>query len=327
MRRIISLSIMVVVIGALLSTSMVSGEHIHAQSRINASLERYDELDQSQTVYVNGTIAPVGRIQILENVATFMIAQSFIPTKELLTRVELYMGKNITASYPLVVGIRDNLTHSNLVETQLNPDQFTGNLTWIEFDFDNLWVDLGQTYFIVASTKNATDNYYGWAANNHSDAYPNGVAYWSIDNGSTWQGSVSAVEPQISSSSGIQSQRDDNGSVDMCFKTYGLPETFLDISFATFFSAPSITITNKGNATAQNPTCIVTVHGGLFGKINYTESASQAELLSGDSMLVKTHFITGFGFITLTVTASAINAKPVSVTRDGFVLLFLVFLR
>jgi len=327
MRRIISFGVVVVVLGGLLSTSIVCGEQICGQPRMKATTVLYDELDQSQTVYVNGTIVPVGRIQIFESVLTLMIAQSFVPTKEVLTRVELYMGKNATASYPLVVGIRDNLTHQNLVETQLGPDQFTGNLTWIEFNFEDLWVNPEQSYFIVAATKNATDNYYGWAASNHSDAYPNGVAYWSIDNGSSWQGSVTAAQPQTSPPHDVQSPRDENGTFDMCFKTFGLRETVLDISFATFFSAPSITITNVGNVTAQNPTCTVTVQGGFFLKINDTWSGSQAELQPGDDMFVKTGFIIGFGFITITVTASAINAKPVSVTRNGFVILFFVFLQ
>ena len=327
MRKIISVSIVAIVLAGLVSTSMACGEQIRAQPQMKTTILPYDELDQSQTVYVNGTIVPVGRISIFENVFTLMIAQSFIPTKEVLTRVELYVGKNVTASYPLVVGIRDNLTKRNLVETELGPDHFTGNLTWIEFNFEDLWVNPGQTYFIVAATKNATDNYYGWAASNHSDAYPNGVAYWSIDNGSSWQGSVSAAQPQTTAAYGMQSRGTDNGTFDMCFKTYGFRETVLNLTFTSAFLTPKITITNVGNVTAQNPTCTVSVQGGLFKKVNYTWSGSQAELQPGNSMLVKLRFMTGFGFITITVTASAINAKPVTITKNGFLFLFFIFLQ
>jgi hypothetical protein len=290
---------------------------------MNATLLNYDELDQSQTVYINGTIVPVGRVTIFENVFTLLVAQSFIPTKEVLTRVELYA----TTSYPLVVGIRDNLTHQNLVETQLGPDHFTGNLTWTEFDFEDLWVNPGQTYYIVSSTKNATDNYYGWAANNHSDSYPNGVAYFSIDNGSSWHDSASTVQPQATPAYGTQQRGSDNGSLDMCFKTYGLRKTELNLIFIPAFLTPKITITNVGNVTAQNPTCTVSIQGGLFKKVNYMWSGSQAELQPGDSMFVKFGLITGFGFITITVTASAINAKPVTITRNGFLLFFFIILQ
>jgi hypothetical protein len=326
MRKIISVSIVAIVLAGLVSTPMVCGDQIRASPRVKASAITYDELDQSQPVYVNGTIVPVGRISIFGHVLTLLIAQSFVPTKEVLTRVELYMGKNATASYPLVVGIRDNLTHQNLVETHLGPDHFTGNLTWIEFDFEALWVNPGQTYFIVCATKNATDNYYGWAASNHSDAYPNGVAYYSIDNGSSWQDSASVMQPQTPSDFKAQ-QRADNGSFDMCFKTYGLRETALNLTFISAFLTPKITITNVGNVTAQNPICTVTIQGGFFKKVNYTWSGSQAELQPGDSMLVKLRLMTGFGFITITVTASAINARPVTITKDGFLLLFFLILK
>jgi hypothetical protein len=324
MRKIISLGIVLTMLVGLVSTSMVCGSQIRAQPRMQVSTMPYDELDQSQTIYVNGTIVPVGRISVFQNVLTILVAQSFIPTKEVLTRVELYMGKNMTASYPLIVGIRDNLTQKNLVETQLGPDHFTGNLTWIEFNFEDLWVNLGQTYFIVCETKNATDNYYGWAASNHSDAYLNGVAYYSIDNGSSWHDPASANQPQATPAYSTQPRGDDNGSLDMCFKTYGLQETTLNLTFTTALLGSKITVTNIGGVTAQNPTCKMSIQGGLFKKINFTSVVGFSDLNPGDSFMAKLKVVTGFGFVTMTVTASAINAKPVTMTKNGFLLLFII---
>ncbi len=325
MKKIISLGTVTLVLVGLMSAPMACSQPIMIHTGLNPSTLTHDELDQSQTVYVNGTIVPVGRIQILEQVLTLLIAQSFIPTKEVLTRVELYMGKNATASYPLVVGIRDNLTHQNLVETRLEPDQFTGNLTWIEFNFEDLWVNPGQTYFIVAATKNATDNYYGWAASNHSDAYLNGVAYWSIDNGTSWQGSVNAAQSQTAIASGAQSRRDDNGSFDMCFKTYGLEKTVLNLTFTSGLIAPTIVMTNVGSVTAQEPTWSVSVRGGLFQKVNFSSRETRPELQPGDGMLTTVGLLVGFGFISLSVTASAINAHPVTLTRNGFLIFVIIF--
>ena len=324
MRTIISLGIVIVVLGGLLSTSMGCGEQ--AQPRMKVSALTYDELDQSQTVYVNGTIAPVGRIQVFTQVLTILIAQSFIPTKEGLTRVELYMGKNATASYPLVVSIRDNLTHPDLAQTQLSPDHFTGNLTWIDFDFPDLWVNPGESYFIVAATKNATDNYYGWAASNHSDAYMNGVAYFSIDNGSSWQGSATMMQPQ-GGAYGVEQRGADNGSYDMCFKTYGLRQTALNLTITPGVLVPKVTVTNVGSATAYNPTCTVSIQGGLFKKVNHTWSESQAQLNTTDSFPVKLGLMMGFGFVTITVTASATNVKPVTMTKNGFLLFIFLILQ
>ncbi|HVQ00132.1 MAG TPA: hypothetical protein VMT57_01330 [Candidatus Thermoplasmatota archaeon] len=325
MRTIITLGIAIAVLASLMSTSMVCGDHI--QPRMKASALTYDELDQNQPVYVNGTIVPVGRISILGSPLTVLVAQSFIPTKEVLTRVELLMGKNVTASYPLVVGIRDNLTHPNLVQTQLTPDHFTSNLTWIEFNFDDLWVNPGQTYFIVAATRNATDNYYGWAASNHSDAYLKGVAYFSIDNGSSWLGSATTVQPQATAA--IVTQRGaDNGSFDMCFKTYGLRQTVLNLAFASGIFAPKITITNAGNITAYDIRHTVSIQGGLLKKVNVTGSGFlQAQLNATKSFKLYLGLLAGFGFINITMTVSATNAKPVTLTKDGFLLFFFVIIQ
>jgi hypothetical protein len=295
---------------------------------MRASALSYDELDQSQLVYSNGTVIPVGRIQVLDTVLTILMAQSFVPTKEVLTRVELYMGKNATASYPLVVGIRDNLTHPDLAQTQLSPDHFTGNLTWIDFDFPDLWVNPGETYFIVASTRNATDNYYGWAAANYSDAYLNGAAYWSTDNGSSWQGAASEVHPQTSVSQGTQQQGGrSNSSFDMCFKTYGLRETTLALALVSSFPILKFSVTNTGNVTAQEPTATVSIKGGVLGGLNHTFSTSQAELQPGESFLLKAGMFFGFGRFTMTVTVYAINAKPSTITQEGVLILFFVIWR
>lgn len=331
MKKIFSFGIVCLMFIGLLSTSIALGEQIRTHPGMDSTISNNDELDQSQTVYINGIVVPVGRISIFENTFTLLVAQSFVPTKEVLTRVELLVGKNATARYPLKVGIRDNLSHQNLVETQFEPDQIsTGNLTWTEFNFEDLWVTPGQTYYIVSSTKNATDNFYGWAANNHSDSYPNGVAFWSIDNGSSWHQSASMMQPQTNPApQGPRSRGADNGTYDMCFKTYGLKKTVLSLTVTSTFIKPTFSIKNTGNVTAQNLTWQGSVQGGIFKKVNYTfsGSGSQSDLKPGDSFLVKFGMVTGFGPITVTMSASAINAKQVTITRNGFVFLFFIILQ
>jgi len=96
-----------------------------------------DELDQYQTNYDEYCTAPIGYFPY-NTTWNVSIAQSFTPTKEILTRVELYVGKNVTAYIPYVLAIRDNLTGENLTLASVNPDEFMvfPNISWIEFDFD-----------------------------------------------------------------------------------------------------------------------------------------------------------------------------------------------
>ena len=75
----------------------------------------FDELDQSQEVMTENLTIPVGQIAIPENPPiNIQVAQSFIPTKDLITRVELFIGKNSTATFPLIVSIREELTQADL---------------------------------------------------------------------------------------------------------------------------------------------------------------------------------------------------------------------
>jgi hypothetical protein len=161
---------------------------------------RGDELDQSQTNYDENCPAPVGYYPYNTS-WNISIAQSFTPTKEILTRVVLYVGKNVTASHPYVLAIRENLTGGNLALVSVRPDEFMvlPNLSWIEFDFDDLIISIGETYYIVSYTSNVTNNTYLWGAN-CSDIYPNGTAYASFDGGKIWW-----TPPHA----------------DMCFMTYG----------------------------------------------------------------------------------------------------------
>ena len=102
----------------------------------DASFIYEDELDQEQPDQTEGYGIPVGVFEI-ENVSIYVqVAQSFIPTKEILTRVELFVGKNATASHPYVLAIREELTEENIVETSLNPEEFVivrGKLIFSEF--------------------------------------------------------------------------------------------------------------------------------------------------------------------------------------------------
>jgi hypothetical protein len=319
--------VMIVGIMLFLTALPISTAISEKEKTMPATMPYTDELDQNQSVYIEGMIVPIGRLAIGETVVTVQVAQSFIPTKELLTRVQLFAGKNTTTSNPLVVGIRDNLTHENLVETSIPPGAFvTGNFSWVDCDFDDLWVTLGKTYYIVTKTKNVTDNWYVWGANNHSDAYVNGCAWVSIDNGSSWNQSAEQHElPQ----NAIDAQRpaprgakDDTG--DMCFRTYGLQETPLAITTGGTFLKPLLLVKNTGSVTTYDVQWRLTVTGGILHLINTTAPGTQPELAANTSIELPVSAF-GFGPLVVTLEIEAMNAQKSTVTKDAFILLIFIF--
>jgi hypothetical protein len=294
----------------------------------NASCYYEDELDQEQLM--QDYELPVGLFPINNATVYIQVAQSFIPTKEILTRVELFVGKNVTASCPYIVAIRENLTKENIVEISLHPDDFiVDNFSWLEFDFDDIWVDVGHIYYIVCYTQNVSDNWYVWAAVNDSESYPQGCAWVSFDGGNTW-GNESYTENQdYLNSQGTLNylDRDDNTS-DMCFKTYGIQFTELEIDIINIGLGFSAIITNIGDATAWEVEW--SIHSkcrGIFRLINITSEGDISELVAGDSFTISTGFFVGFGPIQTTVSVKALNAPEVSESSDGFLFFIFVILQ
>ena len=147
-------------------------------------LSMFDELDQYQPDME--FFAPVGNIFLAPEI-NYHTAQSFIPTKNVLTRVEILAGKNSTASYDFTLAIRDDLLGPDLTSLSLPPSAFvTENFSWVEFDFDDIGVTPGTTYYIVCTTFDYPDNWYAWGAE-LTDVYPYGSVWWSEDDGASFE--------------------------------------------------------------------------------------------------------------------------------------------
>ncbi len=156
-----------------------------------------DELDQSQPEM--DWFAPVGVFPLVPGI-NYMVAQSFTPTLNILTRVELMAGRNSTTTYDYTLAIRDDLLGADLTNISLPSSSFViENFSWVEFDFNDIEVIPGATYYIVSYTTNATDNFYVLGAK-LVNAYPDGTPWVSTDDGETWEEELDA---------------------DMTFKTYG----------------------------------------------------------------------------------------------------------
>jgi len=185
-----------------------------------------DELDQSQVIFEpsDDLPIPVGKFPLYS--FSIQTAQSFKPSKNMLTRIQLFVGRNGSTIYPYTLSIRNNLNGENLVDINVNPSSFTvEDYSWVEFDFEDIWMNVGQTYYIVCRTVNASGNWYLWPAHNDSLSYPHGCAWVSIDGGNTWsnESSLEHVENLVNFDNHIiKNLALNNGYTwDTCFKTYG----------------------------------------------------------------------------------------------------------
>jgi hypothetical protein len=204
MKKIIPLTVVGILIlsGLTITASPIKTQDLDFQKMNNerTNVLSDDELDQSQTIcdaYLSIGLSP-------DIPANMSLAQSFIPQKEVLTRVQLYMAKGAAASYPCVVAIREDLYGENLVAASINPDEFPvfnnlDDLEWIEFDFDDILLTPGETYYMVGYTAKVADNFYV-CGGTESDLYPDGNIFYSLNGGKSWV-------PVPDS--------------DACFKTYG----------------------------------------------------------------------------------------------------------
>jgi hypothetical protein len=109
--------------------------------------------------------------------------------------------------------------------------------------------------------------------------------------------------------------------------------TILDITTVKGgFGKVSVTVKNIGESTAENITMIISVKGGILGRINITKICSGCGNCSNsiEPNATKTEStaeagkIVGFGPITIIASAEASNAERVNKTFNGFVLGFLV---
>jgi hypothetical protein len=269
-----------------------------------------DELDQSMTDF-DGSL-PLGRTDIFGFYANLSVSQSFIPQKEVLTRTFLLMARNASTTHPCFLAVQESLAAENLAVISVQPSDFPivdgspteEQLEWIEFNFDDVWVTPGETYYLVVYTANITDNYY-WISGNGTNIYPNGTVFFSINDGGTW---------------------DELTDADGCFKTYGLHETFLEITINPIPFKTTLVIKNIGNYTAWDVTVNFTISGGLV-LIGRHFTGSTSEVLPAEEMTLQVGLILGFGKVNLQFHVSAVNVKEMSLEKNAMMFLFFIFMK
>ena len=141
----------------------------------------------------------------------FWPAQSFIPTLNILTRVELYL---FLSSYPIAGDIifsikkelqGDDLTSITLTSQQLPPNN---EPIWIEFDFKDITVVPNDFYILICrGTAGDNNSAYCWAFDTYNP-YTKGDSLFSNDYGKSWW----------------KLEFDRYIDCDLCFRTYGFQD-------------------------------------------------------------------------------------------------------
>lgn len=155
-----------------------------------------DEIDQQQTQGGGGNIL-YGRLPC---------AQSFVPAMPILTRVELLLYKKGVVN-DLTVSIRKSLYGDDLASITINPSRVPSTPTWIEFDFEDIYVLPNEPYFIVINTTGGNARNYYFLIGSKSDVYLYGDAY------------IGEIYYGIQLWGGRE-------PFDFCFKTYGIREDY-----------------------------------------------------------------------------------------------------
>jgi hypothetical protein len=150
-----------------------------------------EEIDQQQTNYSLDYLM----------YSTRWAGQTFTPTKELLTRVEIYMRKIGSPPNDVTLSVRTSRGGADLVNLSKPASEIPTSYSWVSFDFSDLNLTPGNTYYLVLRTDGGTSqNCYYWGYGYHT-SYTNGIRFFSNDGGSSWI---------------------NNPSYDNCFKTYGI---------------------------------------------------------------------------------------------------------
>ncbi len=210
--------ILVVVVMSFLSISPVSAIHYNSLGGDDGVL------DQQQTTH-DGGLACVGEDAF---------AQEFTPSMNFLTKIELLIMRNVTVLPGFEIKIRDALDGRDLRSIE-PPDFAPDEYQWIEFDFDDLQVTPGKSYYIIFDGYHGghpTQTYYwGYGISEPVDLYPSGESYFYDESDDEWLPFSYFYDYDI----------------DFCFKTYGLsvtpPDTPEKPSGDTVYLVPGVEYT------------------------------------------------------------------------------------
>ena len=256
-----------------------------------------DEIDQQQT-----QIGSYARIYNETHVA-----QSFIPTLPILTRIEIYLSKSGSITSDITLIIKESRDGPSLEQVSVSSDKVKLNEgEWIEFDFPDLEVERGERYYIYCRTDlGDEDNCYKWYGS-ILDNYEEGFKYVSNNSGTSWE----------------------QYSEDCTFITYGagpIPE----ITYVVGGVGPKIDIgvKNTGNSEANIIKITAEFSGGIIIRDFYTERLDTTLEPDGEiSVSISPIIGLGHSFVKISVWWELFDKiKSVDVTEEIWLLFFYTY--
>ncbi len=158
-----------------------------------------ERLDQEQNRTTSDVDGPY-------RVSQWALAQSFVPKLPYISRVELSLFSE-GSPIDLMISIRDDLDGDDLTSVTIDGFHYN-NVSWVSFDFADISVTPGQTYYIlwVPTIYNPQLGKYHWCYGN-DNPYKRGNS-WAHIEGEEWKNIEEIYDPFFN-------------RIDFCFKTYG----------------------------------------------------------------------------------------------------------
>jgi hypothetical protein len=265
------------------------------------SLDTHDRsVDQKQTLFITD-------IFLLSFGSNRYLAQSFIPSSSILLKIKLGLRKITSTMSPIVISIRHELTGDDLTTAYVDGSQLYDGIDMVvEFDFPDIVVIPGETYYIICSAPDTEEYYYIAPQTINEDVYANGYLQLSHDSGATWF--------------------TDERYRDLFFITFESPLTPELSIRITGGLAATATITNSGDTDATNCMATFTITGGLiFVPSGGTNNIHLGTVAANGGIETAKTMIFGLGKPTITVTVTCderVTATTMFTTK--FLLFFLL---
>jgi len=123
--------------------------------KLNGYWQDLDQYNSNESIIFNSSACSIGAIK--EKIDTWA-AQGFVPTSPILTKVALYVNRHGYPG-PLTISIKQNLSGPDLTSITIDENCFLANISVLtDFDFKDIEVVPGETYYIILKAPEAINN-------------------------------------------------------------------------------------------------------------------------------------------------------------------------
>ena len=181
----------------------------------NLSYKSYEIISQGNEDILDQYNDEISGDLLVDSATYWKYAQSFIPSFTILTKIEIYMYKSGNGGWNTYTAeIKNTINGGNLTYVTKICRSFPYKDNWIEFDFPDINVVPGQTYYIVLSPDGClwSFNYYLLLYYGNPDPYSRGEAWHLLER-------YQLYNPDDENWDKFEV---DGSPADFCFKTYGI---------------------------------------------------------------------------------------------------------